>query len=220
MPTRDKFQSFRLQDYGQVHRWSETPTQVRFFGPLSSYAMVWFKIRLANRRELPMSKLCLDWDPDRHKFVREICPYRGAGLKPQINYLSNGIVRSIQSHKPEWLAEHTGYERKKRDQDGLAYYLKERGSKSWTPVRLMRLPETPASVLYWKSRVCGDVSDPERGRDVQISYHEELPPADKYRVEVLDRTPLTTEEEAYLRFPVIVKPEPLEAARAEWDRLS
>src|SRR5712671_7364297 len=137
--------SFKLEAIADVHKFADEESCIRFLGPVSSFCQVWFKVKGSNERCYPIQKLCLDWDPEENSFVRNICPYRKAGLKCQVNHISNGIVRSLQSKPPEILRPHTKYERKPRRESGSTVYWKQRKSKSWTPVRLMRITKSVAA---------------------------------------------------------------------------
>jgi hypothetical protein len=212
-----EFDLLRLDDYGEVYRFSESPTRLRFLGPVSSYASVWFRIRLPGGRTFGIEKLCLDWDAKEDDFVRKVCPYRRAGLHVQTNYVSNAIIRSLQAAQPGEVPKHIASER--RDE---FWFKKFRllPWKSWTPVRLVRVPPSLADKLAKESRHHGDLADSTHGGDVKIRYLEHETPALKYSLRVGKRTRLTREELDYVRFPVAISPkESVEEAEDQWARL-
>lgn len=168
-----------------------------------------------------MKKLCLDWDPEAEAFVRKVCPYRKAGLKGQVNYISNAVVRSLQDQMPRSLPAHTKYECSLRNVEGNKEYWKEPGSKSWTPLRILRIPQGLALRIQAACvRNEYDLAHPKYGCDVLIKFDGEAAPERMYDLRVKERTELTQQELNYLRYPVdIVKPETLEKATKEWAKL-
>ena len=65
-----------------------------------------------------------------------------------------------------------------------------------------------------------ELAHPKYGCDVVIKYDEDAEPNSMYDLRVGQRTKLTDEELAYLRYPLnVLKPETLEAANEAWTKL-
>jgi hypothetical protein len=63
-----------------------------------------------------------------------------------------------------------------------------------------------------------DLAHPKFGRDLRIKINPSTPYS-YYALQPLERTRLTAEELAYPLVPLVIKPEPLERAEAEWQKL-
>jgi hypothetical protein len=216
--------SFKLEAVVDVHTFSDELTAIRLVGHVRSYCQFWFEIKSSKGRRYPVRKLCLDWDPEQDAFVRRICPYRAAGLTPQINYISNAIVRSLQTRSPIILHPHTKYERIRRQAGNDTVRWKERYSKSWTPIRVVRFPRTVAGRIQKMSNSTVkrgyDLAHAQYGFDLLVRYDKTEPPECMYELRAGRNTVLTEEELAYLRYPLdAVKPETLDQATREWARL-
>ena len=128
-------------------------------------------------------------------------------------------------------SKHTAYEQKSRRIDKKTVRWKERGSKSWTPVRVVRIPPGLAqktqvlSANNTRQNRAGDVrsydlAHPKYGCDVSIKYDKDAEPKAMYGLHSGQRTKLTDEELAYLRYPLnVLKPETIEAANEAWIKL-
>jgi hypothetical protein len=65
-----------------------------------------------------------------------------------------------------------------------------------------------------------DLAHPKYGRDVVIKYDKDEEPKAMYGLRAGQRTKLTDEELAYLRYPLnVLKPETVEAANEAWTKL-
>jgi hypothetical protein len=136
-------------------------------------------------RTFGIEKLCLDWEAKEDDFVRKVCPYRRAGLHVQTNYISNAIIRSLQASRPRELPEHIASERERRHE---FWFKKFRllPWKSWTPVRLVRVPPSLADKLAKESRLHGDLADSTHGRDVKIRYLEHETPLERRQAHAIN----------------------------------
>ena len=182
--------------------WLEFPDgkwlPVRFFGRTESIvhmvATHWL-VTLKNKKRFPM--LCPNFNPETRKFEDNGCPICGEfdpfnsenevikAISPRLSGLSHAIVRNIQraggAGNPDW--------------------------KPWRPVRL------PISVLILLQKLKdlnlhtiegvqypADVSDPYYGRDINILYDSQgANPQSKYSIDRGDHTPLTEEEQGYIK---------------------
>ena len=194
---------------------------VRFIGQVVSYCQFWFQVETSSGRRVSVQKLCLDWDDEAQTFVRNVCPYRTAGLKGQINYVSNGILRSLQDQIPLTLPAHTEFERTARDVEGSKAYWKEHGSESWTPVRILRIPVGLAVRIQSGCVRSGyDLAHPKYGRDLLIKFDREETPDKMYDLRVKEEDRIDAGGASYLQYPLdIVTPETLAKANDEWARL-
>ncbi len=225
--------SARIEDFSQTLQYPPNEyVDQRLFGPLFSILYIWFDIKTKEGKKVSIPKICLDYDPKEHKIVREICPYRasGNGRMAQVFY-SNSIIRDLQNAEPKKTPKPTRYERKKRPlvpgSDTL-YYVKEAGSKSWTPVRLVKLTSTTmtkADKLKSKNihKVKGEktaysIAHPKYGRDISISFDPNAAGAAMYDIQNGEPSPLTEKEQNYLMQPFFTKAvEPLDVKSAKKD---
>ncbi len=207
--------SFSLDAITDVYTFSSNWTRIRLTGPVSSYYQFWFQIKTPSGRLIPIQKLCLDWDHEAQEFIRAICPYRKAGLTGQTNYISNGIVRSMQDQL-KVVPAHSQYKRRTGNVAGYKVW-KVPASQPWTPVRVMRITPGLAARIKSACEDCGhDLADPKHGRDISIRYDKR---ERAYGLRVGERTALTQEELSYRRYSLDIEPEPLDDAIEEWGRL-
>lgn len=230
----------RLEELVEVFDFKAHPKQwikVRFIGPVWSYYQFWMQVRKQDKslsKDFP--KLCLDWNAASEDFDSEQCPYRANLDRGSLFYVSNAIIRELQDGEPrkEKQVPRNKFESKPREMCGYDCHVKSgRDSKSWTPVRVLRIPATLADQLRSLSdsnRVISkktgetkyyDIGHPKFGIDVEIYYAPK--PGGKggdYRVQRLERTPLTEEELNYLLWPLdVLKPEDVKTAKREWDSI-
>jgi len=178
--------------------------QVRFVGDIFTFSQHWMDIITKQGKKTSIPKLCLNWDPEEEEFADNGCPYCEAqGKGGAINYLANAIVRDLQDAEPRKPVAPNAKERKTG--------IKTVGSKSWTPVRVVRIPAGAAKKvvdLAALNRVKGEpvpMSDPKYGCDVSIKYDSKASGADKYAVQKGERTAITKEETAYLVYDLDVQ---------------
>ena len=221
----------RLEKFVDVWKFKNSWTKVRFIGPVTSYYEFWFQIRSSTGRIMPIQKLCRDWNPEPGEMDGNSCPYRKAGLNGRPIYVSNAIIRSLQQRTPNISPEHTAYEQKSRHIGKETVRWKEHGSESWTPIRVLRIPPGLAQKIQALSLNntrqnqaaevrSYDLAHPKYGRDVVIKYDKDEEPKAMYGLRGDQRTSLTDEELAYLRYPLnVLKPETVEAANEAWTKL-
>jgi hypothetical protein len=212
--------------------------QVRYIAPFNSYAWGWIRIRTpksqSGNKYAQFPKVCLDYDPRKQSFTREICPYRKGGVYMQQRYLSNFIVRDLQEDKPRRIREPNTKERKRRNMLGERWRIKDIDSKSWTPVRGHDMPPSVAEKLANLSqlntrrrngkKVAYDIADPRRGMDVLVRFNPKAKnPSAMWDVQRAEPTRLTREELNYLIYDLSnlesIKPESRKVARSEWRRI-
>lgn len=184
----------------------------------------WIKIRTKTNKEVNLPRLCLSHSLDGSNTPRLDengeaieCPYctlqhgnreSGAPANASANFYANAIVREIQEDEPRKKAKHSRSEEKTG--------FKEVKSKSWTPVRMVRLTNTMVARIQEigennraKNKKTGktvayDVTDAKYGIDLRIKYKPKASGSDKYTIDAdgSERTPLTEEEKAYLTFNI------------------
>jgi hypothetical protein len=206
----------------------------RCVGPVTSVYLIWFNIKTKSGEIKRVPRVCLDYDPQAQKFVRDICPYRksGKGQGSQL-YYTNFLSRDIQENEPRKPKPHTKSERKKRKLlDEFQAYIKEFGSKSYTPYRLIRITPTLAAKMKNLStlnvrKVKGvgkkfPIAHPKYGMDIQIMYNSKGVGPAKYDVQRDERVSLTEKEMNYLFQPLdlsSLKPQSLKDAKVDWKNL-
>ncbi len=108
-------------------------------------------------------------------------------------------------------------------------HLKQKGSQSWTPVRVVVVPPQLATELRnftefnrhktKKGSKRFDLAHPKYGMDVQIRYNASKRPQ-SYSVQAGEQTELSEEELNYLYYPLDgLRPESVEAAKKEWETI-
>ncbi len=185
----------------------------------------WVKIYAGKeKKETKVPRFCVAFDPDNESvpLAGVHCPYcdLSTGKDGSSNYenfyLVNAIVRELQEEEPSRKVKHTPEE--------IASGYKDHRSKSWTPVRVIRIPSSVASRLQElgetnlvKNSKTGekrafDMSHTKYGCDINIKYKPDKKGTDKYSVDKSEngRTPLNEEELAYLKWSL--KPEILDIA--------
>ena len=149
----------------------------------------------------------------KDKMIPIHCPYcdlthgndqSGATARYEFFYLAEAIIREIQEDEPRKKSEHTKSEKKTG--------FKDPRSKSWTPVRVCRITSTVAARIQElgegnmvKDKESGkkkafDVTHEKYGIDVRVKFKPKGAGSDKYSCDKDERTPLTKEEKAYLRY--------------------
>jgi len=207
-------------------------TSMRFLDhdPLS-VANHWIDIvtKIGEKKRFP--KICVSWDAKTEDDKDGVtCPYCKAGMNRVVTYYINAIIRDIQEDEPAKRAKLKDSERKTQK--------KEKGSKSWTPVRVVRLTSTLVARIQGLSdlnvhKVKGEkvpkpVSDNKYGMDVSIKYDEKATSAaNKYTINTGDKTELQDDELEYLVYDLeddkllkILGQESVEQAKLEIKRLN
>lgn len=195
---------------------------VRFVGPISGYGVHWIEILTKRGKTTRIPKYCLAYDPDSNtRDSTKDCPYcelESADYSRE--FYVNAIIRDLQEDEPSRKAKHT--------EDEAQSGFKDKNSKSWTPVRVVRLPVsliTKLNRLSDLNRVKSkdgnsksyDLSHEKYGCDVFIQYNPEASGTDKYNANLGQRSPLTEEEMNYLLWDIEDKAplESVEEARRE-----
>jgi len=210
--------------------------RVRLFGPITSFMTLWFEIISSKQqKKVKIPKLSLDYNVKTEDFDKDVCPYRklGVGQNTQ-SYLINMIVRDIQEEGPSKKApKHTEAERKRINVLGEKWFVKENGSRSWTPARAKTWSATMAekfaslkTLNYVKKdgkKIEYDITHPKYGCDILLKWNPDSKSPMKWEVNLSERSPLTEEELAYLIQPLenlqALKPLDLAAAKADAKQL-
>ena len=197
---------------------------MRLLGPAIPYAQHWIEFHSTKKdKDVNIPKICLAFDPETEDFdSSKKCPYCDAGNKASVAYLTNAIIRDLQENEPAKKGKMTDSEKKTG--------FKEKSSKTWTPVKVVRITSTVASKFQNLSNankvkdkksgetVAKPLSDEKYGRDIQMLYDSKQAGAAKYDVQKGDeRTPITEEESEYLLWNIegLFEPEDLSRAKQE-----
>lgn len=201
----------------------------RFVGPLVAYGGHWLGLEAPNPKKMTKSfyKPCLRFDPEtEERDTTKYCPYcddETGWIRNDTVYYQNAIIRALQEDKPKKVREHTKSERKTG--------FKEKGSKSWTPVRALRI--TPGFIRDIKNTAALNrhkakdgtkksfgLTHPKYGCDVEIMYDSKAAAGKKYSIQKGDKSRLTEEEEEYLMQQVegLIKAEKEKDAKSEYAR--
>jgi hypothetical protein len=192
-----------------VWKFTENWTVVRLVGAMTSGYEFWIPIVTPTGRQTHIRKLCLDWDPATESRTGR-CPYCKAELCGRRMYYSNAIIRNLQG-------------------SGMAP-RNARTMRHISPIRVLMIPprlhEQLASLAALNKKMNKkrgawrhyDLAHPKFGRDVRIKINPTTPYS-YYALQPLERTRLTAEELAYPLVPLVIKPEPLARAEAEWKKL-
>lgn len=215
----------RPEDLVDMLQLSPDFTQIRLIGGVYGYAQRWIDIE-TRKGVISVPKVALNYDPETDTYDSTLeDPYVGIKNPQRVskNYYVNCIVRDLQDDEPRKKPELTRDERRSG--------IKDKNSKSWTPVRVLRVPAGAAESIKKlmqmnKHRVNGKVqemelSDEKYGMDIFISYDPNAAGSAKYNVQKGDASPLTDEERKYLIWDIseLMKPETLEEARKEAEAL-
>lgn len=212
----------------------------RLVGPVFSLGTHWIEIigsKSGNKANIP--KICLNYNPLTEEMDDNGCPYCEGEQRLDKAYYCNAIIRDLQESEPRKKPNHTKAEKKLKNigtkKTPYECYVKERGSKSWTPIKGNRFPLTVAAQIASLMEInrhtnkktgkerAYELSDPRYGCDIQIRKEKPKKGPIKYQVQKgSKRTPLTEEEKLYLHYDLDVRDElveDLETARREWAKL-
>ena len=219
--TKDK----RPEDLVEMLKPTADFVQLRLIGGVYGYAQRWIDIE-TKKGIISIPKVALNYDPETDSYDSTLeDPYAKIKNPQRVSksYFVNCIVRDLQDDKPRKLPEVSRDERRSG--------LKSKESKSWTPVRVLRVPAGAADSIKKlmqmnKHRVDGkiqemELSDEKYGMDLYISYDPNAAGTAKYNVQKGDASPLTEEEKKYLIWDIseLMSPETLEEARKEAEAL-
>ena len=114
--------------------------QLRFVGPVVSYGRHWVKTKKKDGGETKFPVVCLAFDSETGEMDSEkSCPWCDGEHYFSKESFANAIVRSLQEDEPERKKKLTAGE----EETGK----KEKTSKSWTPVRVIRLTSSTVKEL-------------------------------------------------------------------------
>jgi len=255
----DLFDTLKIED-GQT-------ITVRLLHAPMKVASYWIQQQYKDRKDnknkiIGINKLATNQNLETGGFTEDSCPYGAAyasrkydyevaeakfkpkALKLENQYLVNAIVRELQDDEPKKKTPPTVKEQKLRSMYGVKGRFKEQESKTWTPVRVLKIKEGVIKQIVElshqnlhvikkdgvKEKLLFPVEHPRYGMEFRISYDSTKPAALMYKVErhyIVDeddnriaRIPLTEEEQSYLMYDltkVATLIETPEAAKKEWD---
>lgn len=191
----------------------------RLYGGLNSYATGWVvykKKEGGGKGKFPVN--LRSWDPQSGTFDSTVYdPWFGLWQKEkdegvakekmtiQLNkkFYADFLLRSAQRQAPSTLTKPTRAERESG--------FKDKDSDTWTPWTVFAMPPSLVEKVkelkglnVVRSKKSGSkaysVADEAYGCDVRIYYDSEKSPADQYQIQLGERTPLTEEELALLRY--------------------
>jgi len=208
--------------------------QLRFVGPVKGAAYNFIKLKKKDGNIGAAMVLAQNYDPNTDSFTDKKCPYTEKGFTFRRYYFANAIIRELQEDEPRKKAPHTKKESKKITEDGFSFFPKEKDSRSWTPVRVVRLPASLMQQLQAlkdlnrvKSKKTGevknyDIDHPKYGIDVNVLFDPDQKGGAMYNVQKAERTPITEDELEYLYYSLSgIKPnETLEEATQNATRLA
>ena len=193
------------------------PINVRIVGDVVGFGIHKIKVTKKDGSETTINKPCLAYDAETDSVdSTKPCPYcklPSGSNEIQYNshlYFANVIVRELQEQAPRKLPQLTAKERKTG--------VKELGSSSWTPVRVMRIPSTLAQRLKklgernivihpnTKAKKAFDVNHPKYGIDLEVSFDKNATPANMYSADKTESpsgkkySPLDEDEQGYLLY--------------------
>lgn len=188
--------------------------QIRLTGPIMSAAYHWVDIIKKDGNKGAFPATCCGYDPETETFNEDKCPGCKHGITQQRFYFQNAIIRDLQELKPANAKSIADFSEEQKKQ------YREVGDKSWTPVRVLKIPVSCAAQLrnivkLNRHKIDGsiaikDVSDDEYGVDLFIKYDPDETPMNMYDIQKGDCTPLTEEEKQYKLYNLnIVKFDPV-----------
>jgi hypothetical protein len=194
-----------------------------------SYGIHWIETMKKDGGKVSFPTVCLAYDPETEETdSTHECPWCDSDsekIRFSPDYYSNAIVRGLQEDEPSKKTKPTA----KEEETGF----KEKGSKTWTPARGVRLTRTLIRELKKlgalnrvKNKKTGEtkaypLSHPKFGCDVNVMYDPtEKTPSKKYMIQKGERTPLTDEEQEYLLWKIeeMQHPMSLKDANKEFER--
>lgn len=214
-PKTGKNDSLRLEELVEIYKFQDHPdewVQLRFLeADILPVRRHWVKIFAGKEKKLvTIPRFCISFNPENEEEpLNAHCPYcdlsseggQDATMRSEHFYLVNAIVRDLQEDEPARKAKPTSKETKTGHKD-----IK---SKTWTPVRVIRLTNSMVArmqelgetniVKKGGKKKAFDISHPKFGCDVNVKFKPKAAGTDKYSADKVDgRTPLTEEEKEYL----------------------
>ena len=188
--------------------------QVRILPGMFAAAQYWIEISKKDGGKISIPKFSRNFDPITATFdSTKPCPYQEnqehfmhkgePGAQCQIHYYVNVLSRDLQDDEPKTV--------RRTAREGKTGF-KDKSSKSWTPVRVLRLPPTVIKRLQKlklmnrsrKARDGAPLSDPKLGRDILISFDSKATsPSEMWFVQLYEKqTALHEEEQEYLMYDI------------------
>ncbi len=206
-PNAGRQESLKIEEIVDIHKFSDGVYETIRLLPHAMLPVKTHWIRILGgkeKKEIKVPRICVSFDPDNEKVPMKgtHCPYcdlstgEGGTCSTNIRYYANAIIRDEQENEPRKAAKPTKKE--------LKTGFKEKGSKSWTPVRVVPLPSGLALRLQkLKQRnITGGkayaITHEKNGCDVAIMYDSKASAANAYTIDRGEKTPLTKEEKKYL----------------------
>ncbi len=203
----------RVEDLVDLYKFPANQwVQVRFIGPLTSYGRHWIETKKNDGSKTKFPKTCLSYDPETEEHdSTKSCPWcdvQDERVRFNPEYYTNAIIREIEEDGP---GKKSSSPSKTEAKSGI----KERGSKSWTPVRVIRL--TPSMIREikkigglnrHKDKKTGEkkafsVSHEKYGCDIMIEFNpDEKVASKKYAFQKGDASPLSDEQQEYLVYQI------------------
>lgn len=163
-------------------------TTLRFIPPNEGNELLtavhWIERYKDDGSKAKFSKYCLGFDLESGNVNPDNCPYCINIAAPKIEYFYNVIVRELQENEPARQPNWTASENET--------WYKEKNSKSWTPVRVIRLtPSVVEKIQKFISLKGAEPDSIEKGYDISIYFDPKAKAAaDMYQVQCGDVTPL------------------------------
>lgn len=226
-PARGR-EKFKVDEYVDLHKFTDRRwDQIRPVGPVASLAQHWFDIRTPKEgKKVTIPKACLNWNGNTESFDNNGCPWCGHGLRVDVSYFTNAIIRSVQDEEPRKRFPPTKDEKKQINlgskKEPFLACLKSKDSRTWTPVRVVRIVPSLARqiadipnrrTIKKKGREVEkqmDISHPRYGRDIEIKFDNSQSGTGKYQARAAKKSELTEEELEYLLYPLDYQEKSLE----------
>lgn len=216
--TNTRPERVRVSDLITLFKWPEKKwVTVRFYHELHSYATAWVDSKTKDGKKTKFPAPLRSYDPSTMEFDSTIYdPWNDLFLaekekeqKERViqvsrKFYGNMVVRKLQSAQPAKLPKPTAEE--------MESGFKDKDSETWTCWSAFALPpgairkiqelkgiNTVESKKTGKTREYS-VTDPMYGCDIKVYFDPEKSPAEQYTFQIGERTPLTEEELACLRW--------------------
>ena len=188
--------------------------QVRIFPGMFATATYWIDVKKKDGDIVQVPKLARNFDSIKGTFdSRKPCTYRicqdrftnrgETGARLQIHYYVNVLSRDEQENEPRSV---------KRTRSENASGFKSKESKSWTPMRVLRIPPSVVSKLQKlvpmnrskRAPEGAPLSDARSGRDIMVIFDKKArSPGDMWYVALHEKqTALREEEQEYLMYDI------------------